>query len=1100
MRKVSMLIIVAVFIAAFIPGISMAGPDMYSGDTSMFGGSAVVLPPNVLIILDSSQSMSDDAPVSGDPYDPSVTYPATNHCNNGSGNNNNQACTKAAVYYQNGLFLSSDSAISDNCQGGTPQTALRTVGQSIGIRLNSDGSCRTQGGSRTYQMGNFINWTYLPAPATQSKLTVAKTVVANLITATNGVKMGLMKYGAGAEGAQFLSSTVSSSTYITTPKLINDDTSVSGAMFTGTTSNKTALKAVVASFTTSGSTPLGESLVEALRFFQGAASDFGNTVGISGGHYTSPITWGCQKNYIIFVTDGMSTADGNTTKLQFINTRYGRYDGGCASPYSCSTAGDEASSMAGAAKYLYESDLSTGFTGSQNVTTYTIGFGLAGADAEAINLLKLTADSQHGRGNYYDAGSESELTSALTSIMGEIFAVNTSYVAPVVPVSPDNRTSSGNMVYMGFFKPVSGKPWVGNLKKYGLDLTNNAILDRNLVVATNADGSFKSTASSYWNTSTDGPEVDAGGVGEKLIERTTARNIYTATPIGNPTALAPFSSSTVTAGALYLSGSLSTDSTNAGRLINFIKGIDAFDDNGNGNTTENREWMLGDILHSKPAIVRYSSSSTVVYVGSNDGMLHAFNDSDGSEAWAFIPPDMIKNLQYLHPASGSGDHAYFVDSSPMIYKYDANNDGIVNGSDKVILMFGERRGGGSDTSPSTGYYYALDITDPATPTYLWRIGGNATGYTMLAETWSEPKLVKMKDEVGDGMIAAIFGAGYDNLNEDGRYGNTQLFDGTGVVDTLQLGIGSITSLATSSTGTHSRGHGVYVLKIASLDATGVPTLLTSPTIVHAFSTTTYSVPSEVAALDVNGDSYVDTAYVGDTGGNIWRLSMPGSTSAWSATQIFSLNSGGGRKIFYKPSVYSDVTGTAKILIGTGDREHPLNLNVGDKIYGLKDRGQTTSAAASTLFDVTLDTLQTTTITATQRAAIISTLTTTNGWYINLESAGEKNLSAPLLFNGVGYFTTWAPSTGVVVDPCSTGNLGNGSLYAVNSQTGEAVLDYNNSGGDLVKADRKKSLPPGIPSQPVMLIDPSGKGVVLTWPELSTATPGGTFFSIYWRSW
>ena len=110
--------------------------------------------------------------------------------------------------------------------------------------------------------------------------------------------------------------------------------------------------------------------------------------------------------------------------------------------------------------------------------------------------------------------------------------VNTSFVAPAVPVSPENKLYSGNKIYMGFFKPQTQKQWLGNLKKYTLDLESNTILDSTTPVAKLATdpitGKFKADAQSFWSSAADGGTVEAGGVGEVLNGMDLAtRKIYT---------------------------------------------------------------------------------------------------------------------------------------------------------------------------------------------------------------------------------------------------------------------------------------------------------------------------------------------------------------------------------------------------------------------------------------------------------------------------------------------------------------------------------------------------------------------------------------------
>jgi type IV pilus assembly protein PilY1 len=1170
-------IIFAAILAIISPGNAQAAPDQYAGDTSIYGGATSGIEANVLIIIDDSGSMADTVP--GDPYDPSTTYAVTNNCDNGDHTRN---CISDAVYYANGAskFISNVSSITTSCSGVNPYDLLTTTGQYNGRKLNSNGSCGGTG-NRQYETGNYIN--YLNTPGLfRSKITIAREVITNLVNSTNGIRFGLMTYhypSGNAQGSQFLSGTVSGSTYVTTVKAMND-------IFTGTITNRSALTSVISTLTANGTTPLGEALYEAMRYFSGGASAFGNTIGISGGHYTSPIIASCQKNYVIVVTDGMSNSDDDPVLNTLCN--HGDCDGDGMEPKpnwpsSQGSYGPYNHILDDVAKYMFEHDLLSGATGStNNVRTYTIGFGDIGADPDAVALLARTADTTHGRGQSFLASNASELSTALTQVIGQIYQVDTSFVAPVVPVSPENRTYSGSRIYMGFFKPINMTYWEGNLKKYAID-SNNNLRDMNGNLANYTDlnrdgyddndntqlppgainGTFRIGSRSFWSSGADAGEVDEGGVGEVLLNRTAARNFYTyvsstSTNLADPTNALSTTNSLITAATLSVAASSDKD-----KIINFLNGLDSYDENANGITNETRPWIFNDILHSKPLVVNYAAYSfnttneadcsvnkTMIFIGDNDGMLHAFNDCDGSEAWAFAPPELLKNLQYIPGTT----HTYFVDSSASVYIYDKNRNGTietdVSNNDKVILIVGLRRGGGSNTVPTTGMYYALDVSDPVNPTYLWELSntvspsGVNTDYAELGESYSEPKIVKMKIGSSE-KIVALIGGGYDNLNEDSRYGNTQTYTGTGTVTMTDAGSGNVTSTG-AATPNNPKGRAIYAVEIATLDSTGIPSFVNSGWKVWGYTNSanmTFSIPSETLALDTNFDGYADRLYVGDAGGNIWRVDMSSpSTASWTVNRIFSANPGAdatnGRKIFYKESaiieqfiVSGQVVPQVTLYFGTGDREHPLNTADVDRFYSVIDKQQTTAnnIRESNMMDVTLDQLQTTTIQSGTGsvADILSKLTaTTNyGWYIQLnQNSGEKVLAPPVVLNGVVYFTTFAPGASVVTDPCQPGNLGVGRMYAVDYKTGEAVLNYDTTndsqyatlhnatsgnsratavtGQVLQRSDRLQTIGNSIPSGVVLVVSASGETALFVGSggSMPKQKPkkGGAIVQEYWR--
>jgi len=735
------------------------------------------------------------------------------------------------------------------------------------------------------------------------------------------------------------------------------------------------------------------------------------------------------------------------------------------------------------AKYLYDTDRRSDLTGQQNIITYTIGFTISSS------LLERTA--MHGHGRYFYSQNAQDLANAFQNIVGDILAKSTSFVAPIVPVSRLERTTAGDKIYLAFFKPVATGIWSGNIKKFGVQQTDNPsaglhagdIIDVNGLKALDDNGQFYSTARSYWTLSAmDGGEVEQGGVGEVIMNRLNFRNIYTYfyTNVALNHSSNEFQPTNTTITPTVL-GLLEGDTDGRYKLIRFVRGWDAYDDNGNGILDEERrDWILGSFLHSRPVIIHYTGTRSVVYSGSNDGMLHAFDDSDGRELWTFIPPNLLNTLQALH----TDTNAIFVDGSPRAYlSYEYNSDGSIKSVLKAILVFGERRGG--------NHYYALDVTDPDAPKFLWEIGPDGrvyltnpkdalTDYQELGQTWSSPIVGKIAYGTGEKWVVFI-GGGYDsNQDNDPVIASDQ------------------------------KGRAIYVVD-----------LLTG-SLVKRFSVTeypdmTYSIPSDIARVDTDGDGRIDRLYVGDMGGRIWRFNIcdpnypdPSSPSHcdadpvnWTAKIVFKSNPGASdrRKIFYPPDVTleRDTVNYEMLLLGTGDREAPKESAVINRIYAIKDKNPSTPYEESTdLVDVTSDILQDSTKTEAQKNDVLNQLKEKNGWYIILENSSEKSLATPVVFYKTAYFTTFTASADPnILDPCYVGE-GTAKLYAVKYTNGNAVFNFDLtndvSGTVLSKTDRSLLMGTAIPSGVIITfiggtaVAYAGVGGGVYAPQLGSTSP------------
>ncbi|MEO5331046.1 MAG: PilC/PilY family type IV pilus protein [Magnetococcus sp. YQC-5] len=512
--------------------------------------------------------------------------------------------------------------------------------------------------------------------------------------------------------------------------------------------------------------------------------------------------------------------------------------------------------------------------------------------------------------------------------------------------------------------------------------------------------------------------------------------------------------------------------TNTARddLINWVRGFDNYEDeNANASFTDVRASIHGDVLHSKPAVINYHRANhggdddVWVFYGANDGVFHAVKGAfssvvgdpePGKEVWGFIPSEFFGQLKRLRNndpiISSSNKKPYFADGPISAYVYDSNNNGqiSVDEGDKVYLYFGMRRGG--------RMLYALDITTPDAPRFLWKKNKDDTGYEELGLTWSEPKVIT-KININSGKPVLIFGAGYDSNVDDISPDTITGVSGTSVTT------GGLTKDRT-------KGRGIFVVDAATGDilwqagpgrvGAGTHPYLTVPGM-------TYSIPSDITAISNNGGSVINRAYVGDTGGNIWRVNMgDANVNNWTVTRIAAIADWtvafpkGLRKFLHAPDVVY-ATGYDAVLIGTGDREHPFDESVENRMYMFKDldTGVSSSTDAdiheSDMYDATSNCIQDGI--ACDAAIASATLAAKKGWYFKLLK-GEKLVGNAVTVNKAVFFNTHQPSGAAAISSC-TNNLGIARAYQVTYTNAGAVQDMN-SDRNLTADDRSQIHPGG----------------------------------------
>ncbi|MCG9720584.1 PilC/PilY family type IV pilus protein [Shewanella sp. Isolate7] len=792
-------------------------------------------------------------------------------------------------------------------------------------------------------------------------------------------------------------------------------------------------------------TPLCETLYEAYRYFAGAPVLFGDddknytykswgrwvtykankNDGLDQGAlnktdkklYQSPFKK-CQNNaYIVFITDGEPTLDSAADKA--VNDLTGGVDK------------HSTSYMSALSSWMYRKDVNPNLDGEQHVITHTIGFSEGAKKAE--DLLKKVASK--GGGSYFDATDATKLQGSIQQAVNEVLANSASFTSPSVASNNFNRTQTFNYAYYSMFLPDRGPRWTGNIKKFRVD-SEGKVLDAEGKLAIGGDGNIKDDACSYWtpkNLCGDGNDVRKGGV-LSAMQGADSRTLYSNLG-GGMDKLSLSAAASKAGGKEKLANFMGVDKSQLKELFDWAKGLDVDNEkNQSSIANPNKNWrsdIMGDALHSKPLALNFGSKSSPdirILVGTNHGFMHMFKDdttaNEVSESWAFMPYEVLPNIQTLRNNVPTGVHSvYGADGSPVAYVKNG-----ASGVEKAWLYFGMRRGGDS--------YYALDISNPDSPTFKWRIDASSPGLSELGQSWSTPVVTTIRSASGTDKPVLIFGAGYSPAGKDSKNVGTADNKGRGVF------------IVDADTGKLIHQFGVG-------GGTALPGIQDS-------------IPSGVAVLDADGDGNTDRIYAVDTGGSVWRMDMPrADKSSWSAFKFADL---GGKSLLQNRRFYSapavaqtlinnvsvvDHTVNGKttrvttsqnvpydaVVVGSGHRAAPSDTSREDILFVLQDRnvvtqtfggtGRPKAPAALTIGDLYENTKSRAEITP-DKLAIGKKL----GWYFKFPEDGEKNLSSATIIAGKVLFTTFVPGNSTATNQCLSS--GKGYLRSFNLQYGTST--------------------------------------------------------------
>lgn len=662
---------------------------------------------------------------------------------------------------------------------------------------------------------------------------------------------------------------------------------------------------------TQGATPLRLALQEVGRYYTSKVSTgpWSDTPGTA----TDAPQQACRRAYQVLVTDGywndkvgqdglvsVGNTDGSDgPRLRSGNGKDWQYI--ASRPYQ----DNQSDTLADYAMSLWRRDLRPDLDNKvvpssnnpafwQSLTHFMVGLGVRGTldprkDLPALQAgtLAWTDDriddlwhaALNSRGDYFSASDAGQLTQALTTAMRT--AIERELVEAGVATA-SATLEAGNRKYIPRYKTAT---WSGDLEAFGLS-------EQGLATAR------------LWSA-------------RDRLPAWRSRNIVTWDP-GQATARG-VAFDWASLSAAYREA-LPPDARSAA-FVNFIRGDRSGENASTGLRV--REHVLGDFINSTPVFVRdavepghaslpgigdsyrdYAAGvkarrTGVLYIGANDGMLHAFRDTrgstaqsaadDGTEVLAYVPRAVLPQLPRLAQRTYGSTalyHQYFVDGPLSEADVHVKAPGAVTPSWRNYL-FGTTGAGGRAV-------FALDVTDPAA------LGPASVRWEVSSATEAELGYVTAPVAYGrlpGGKWVALFGNGYG-----GSTGQAYLF----VVD---VDSGQVQRLAV---GTDTAGNGLG----------GV-----------------------VVRKSANGE--IEALYAGDLKGNLWRLDP-----AASADALFVVGNGGkalftaatGQPFVQAPLVYSHPDGGVVVVGGTGrlltDRDG-TDTTV-QAVYAVRDTGAATT--------------------------------------------------------------------------------------------------------------------------------------------------------------
>lgn len=727
---------------------------------------------------------------------------------------------------------------------------------------------------------------------------------------------------------------------------------------TGADNNKTAWYQRLYSQGASSSTPLRRALWQAGEYFK---TDHDGDGPWGPGEGTDQ--YACRQNFSILTTDGYR--NDATTALwddqieeeddvagATITGPSGTYTYVPVRPYRSA----HSSNLADIAMHYWKTDLRTDLNNVvptsdanpafwQHMVTFGVSLGAAGTLDPTTDLPAITAGTKvwpyHTNNN---PASIDDFWHATVNGRGEFIMAN-----------------DGDAFIEGLRGTLS--EIAGRLGSFSNVAANSVSLD------TGAQVFSASYRSGEWSGQLTAREVTSSGVGSTTwtasLPAWGSRKVFTSNGSSGQT----FPTSTQET-ALQRGGGEINFAVTGPQNADYIKG-DSSREEQNGGILRDRTTPLGDIIGSSPA---YVSDTKTLYVGANDGMLHAFDATTGVELFSYIP-NIINwgNLSTL--SRGDYAHRYFVDGPISVTSTEMTPA-------ENILVGSLGRGGKG--------LFALDVTNPTTVTasevFKWERAetpGNNMGFIL-----GKPLLSKL----ANGQVGAVIGNGVNSANNKA------------VLLVIDTDTGNVIREIDTLTGSVAFPNGL-------------------------------SAPTGVYGMDGKTLAYV---YAGDLLGNVWKFDLTDSNpSAWTFHKVFTAGDGNGSQPISSGVTVATHPRTFKrwVFFGTGryltaEDADPLLSDATQSMYGfMEDDAGTLDASDLTQrnFQVTGASVDGIPVRAFEASSPLPA--GSQGWYVDLPGEAERIVQDAQVVSGYLVTASMTP-TGDACEPD-----GSGYINAVDAFTG-----------------------------------------------------------------